>query len=119
MARTRRTADHAAVILMAMFIDWEKARMRISQSTLKKIGNRKQLKAGFVREIREWLAEYGFVFVELDDGAGYCVVRMTALTGVAPYTLKRFRGRTEFDLDEDVDELWDFVEDRTGTELGS
>ena len=108
--KNRRTSSHTAAILMAMFIGWGKARMRISRRTLKLIGRRKALKQGFEREIREWLWEYGLVLVELDEGKGYCIVKMTALSGVAPYSLNRFRTDTELDLN-DEDMLWDFIAD--------
>ena len=107
----RRTSSHTAAILLAMFVEWDKARMRISRRTLKLIGRRKQLKEGFEREIREWLEEYGLVLVELDDGKGYCIVKMTALSGVAPYSFKRFRSdaaEAELDL-ENEDKLWKHV----------
>lgn len=110
MRKTRRSSSHAAAILITMFIDWDKARMRISKRTLKLLGRRERLQEGFVRDVREWLDEYGLVLVELDEGKGYCVVKMTALSGVAPFSFKRFRSETEFDI-EDEDSLWDVVAD--------
>lgn len=108
--KNRRTSSHTAAILVAMFINWGKARMRISRRTLKTIGRRKALRQGFEREVREWLWECGLVLVELDEGKGYCIVKMTALSGVAPYSFSRFHSDTELDLD-DEDVLWDFVAD--------
>lgn len=110
----RRDSSHTAAILMAMFIEWGKARMRISRRTLKLIGHRKRLKEGFEREIREWLEEFGLVLVELDEGKGYCIVKMTALSGVAPYSFKRFRADTPQLNLEDEDELWERVTDWAG-----
>ena len=53
--------------------------------------------------------------VELDEGKGYCVMKMTALSGVAPFSFKRFRSHTEVDL-EDEDTLWEIVADWAGEE---
>lgn len=116
MMRIRRDSSHAAAILMGMFIDRGKARMRISRRTLKRIGRRKRLKEGFEREIREWLEEFGLVLVDLNEGKGYCIVKMTALSGVAPYSFTRFCSETHLDL-EDEDELWEYVADWAGEEF--
>ena len=117
MRKVRRTSSHTAAILIAMFMDWGKTRMRISKRTLKLIGRRKRLQEGFERNVREWLEEFGLVLIELDEGKGYCVVKMTALSGVAPFSFKKFRSRTEGDLDlDDEDTLWEIVADWAGEE---
>ncbi len=113
MRNRRRTSEHTAAILIAMFIHRDKARMRITRRTLKSIGRRKLLKEGFERDVRGWLAEYGLVLVELDEDKGYCIVKMTALSGVAPFSFRKFRTNTEFDL-EDENTLWENIEDWAG-----
>ena len=109
--KDRRTDSHTAAILMAMFVNWGKARMRISRRTLKLIARRKILRQSFVSEVRGWVEECDAFLVELDEGRqGYCMVKKTALSGVAPYSLEKFSSDTDFDLNNE-DELWEFVTD--------
>ena len=85
--------------------------MRISEKTLKVAGRRKRLRWAFVQNLSGMLADEGIALVELDQG--YCLIRLSSLDGVKPYTISRFRRETDMRL-RDEQALRQYISDLTG-----
>lgn len=108
----KQPADsHAAAILIAMYLQRGKARMRISRTTLRKIGRRQHLRTAFLDNVRRYLDDYGLAMIEVD--ASFCVVNLASLAGVRSYTLATFRKESDLDLTNEED-LWDHIDERLG-----
>ena len=103
-----RRMSHVTAILVAMHGTFEKPRMRISEKTLRVVGKRQRIRAAFVASLRENLEEEGITLVELEQG--YCLISLSSLAGVKPYTISRFREDTGIDV-RDEDALWAYVSD--------
>ncbi len=112
----KQPADsHAAAILIAMFLQRGKARMKISRMTLRHVGRRQHLRTAFLDNVRRYLDDYGLALIEVNSSL--CVVRLASLEGVRAYTFKRFQEETDLDL-EDEDGLWEMIEEELDQDSG-
>jgi hypothetical protein len=89
----RHTADETACLLVVILIRSGQNRARVSAKTMKFLAKRKTLRGAFLNELRDALAEHGWVLCELETGYG--VEKSTLLEAAKAVTAKRW-------LDEDI-----------------
>ena len=102
----RRADSHVAAILICMFLEFGKPRMRMSKAVFKIIGRRQNLRVAFVEAVRDYLEAWDLALIEMDDA--FCVLKFSSLRGVAPYTLRRFRKATSLEIEHE-DGLWEHI----------
>lgn len=78
-----------AILLAVLMKRAAKTRARISDKTLKVISRRKNLRAKFLGDVRDWLEDCGYQMIELDRG-GLALVAISALDGAPPLLAKEF-----------------------------
>jgi len=110
-----RDAKDAALLLAVIFKRSGVPRARISEKTLKLVGNRKKLKGAFVERIKEDLSDLGIVFIELETG-GYGLMPSKALEAARAITAKKWLTEEELDLLKngmplDIHKLWRELDD--------
>lgn len=85
----RRTAYQTAILLAVMLKRSGNSRVRVSQTTLKKLSGRERLRAAFVMDISGEMSDLGVYFLELDNGA-FALVSSKSLEGAKTATAKRY-----------------------------
>tara|TARA_R110002110_G_scaffold412611_1_gene638717 strand:- start:2919 stop:3221 length:303 start_codon:yes stop_codon:yes gene_type:complete len=86
-----------------MFEKFGRNRMRISEKTLKVVGQRKHLKAAHVQYVSDDLEEFDIALVSINRG--FCLLRMSALDGERSYSFKTFKSESEMPW-RDEDAMW-------------
>ena len=109
----RRSDSHVAAILICMFLEFGKARMRVSKKSFKTIGRRQNLRIAFVEAVRDHLESWDLALIEAGDA--FCVVRFASLRGVAQYPFGRFKRATTLEIGNE-DGLWEHIYEELGDE---
>jgi len=98
----KRTAEQTALLLHRLLSLSGHKRARVSNATIRRLSNRRHLRAAFVNMLDEYLEDMGLILLELERG-GYGVMYARTLEGAPPITAKKFlqddlvRLRTEKD----------------------
>ena len=84
-----RTAQQAAILLVAILKRSGQLRARLSAKTIRLLADRRHLRVAFVNELADALAEYSWTFCEINSG-GYAVIRTKSLEAAKAATAKRW-----------------------------
>ena len=82
------SAAETALLLAVLLKRSGERRARVSEKTLKLLGQRKRLRSAFVVDISKNLADFGLCIIELDAG-GFGIVRAKSLEAAKAITVKR------------------------------
>ena len=83
-----RSAEETAIVLAVILNRNGESRARVSVKTLRLAGNRFNLRAAFVRDVIDALAEFSWIMFEISTG-GYGAVKSKALEAAKSVTAKR------------------------------
>lgn len=83
----RLRADDAALLIALLYKRAARSRIRLSESTVKRISGRKKLRVVFLNELKAAMDDLGYIFVDIDRG--FAVMPFEALNGAAAATAKR------------------------------
>lgn len=99
-----RSPRHVAAIVASMFLDFRQPRMRISEKTLRVIGQRNYLRDSHKAEVARLLEEdFGLALIQIPRG--FCVMRFTSLDGTKSRSFKSYRTSTTDDFGNE-DAIW-------------
>ncbi len=84
-----RTAEETAVLLAVMLKRSGETRARISGKTIRKISDRRHIRAAFINMLTQHLDDLGLNMSELERG-GYGLVRASVLEGAKTITAKNY-----------------------------
>jgi hypothetical protein len=84
----RLTSYQTGLLLAVLFKRAEASRARLSETTVRKLSGRSNLRTVFISELRDALDDLGFAFFEIERG--FAMVPLAALNGAPPITAKRF-----------------------------
>jgi hypothetical protein len=87
------SAAETALLLAVLLKRSGERRARVSEKTLKLLGQRKRLRSAFVVDISKNLADFGLCIIELDAG-GFGIVRAKSLEAAKAITVKRLMAET-------------------------
>lgn len=91
-----RTPEEAALILAVLFQRSGEKRARISEKTLKLIGYRERLKAAFIVNVTEALADYhDLCLIQISNGFG--IIPNKSLEAAKAITAKKILTKEELD----------------------
>jgi hypothetical protein len=76
------------------------ARARVSEATIRRISQRRHIRAAFVGILLQHLSDLGLNMSELDRG-GYGLIRASVLEGAPPVTAKKYIKDVLSKLEED------------------
>lgn len=82
-----QTAEETAVLIAFMLRRTKQTRARLSETTIRVLAGRRQLRMVFLRDLRDYLEDMGFGLHELDRG-GFGVFQTSVLEGAKPCTAK-------------------------------
>jgi hypothetical protein len=111
-ADMKRTIEETALLLALLLKRGGGTRGRVSEVTVRKLGNRSHLRSAFKEDLRKELDDLGLLFVEIERG-GFGLQRHTTLNGAPALTAKRYLADDLRDLDKgrvDFDEIRQEVE---------
>lgn len=83
-----RTRQETAILLAVLFRRSGLARVRVSETTIRLLSDRRLLKSSFIADVNDRLADYGIYLIELDTG-GYALISAKSLEGAKTATVKR------------------------------
>jgi hypothetical protein len=84
----RLTPYHTSMLLAVLYRRAAVTRARISETTIRKLSGRSQLRSVFITDLRDELDDLGFAFLEIERG--FALVPLSALNGAPSITAKKF-----------------------------
>lgn len=83
----RHTGRETALLLALLFKRAEANRARLSETTLRILSGRSQLRSAFITNLQDQLDDLGFAFLEIERG--FAMIPLSALNGAPAITAKK------------------------------
>lgn len=85
----KRTPEETALLLHRLLSRSEQKRARVSNATIRRLSNRRHLRAAFINLLDAYLEDMGLILLELERG-GYGMMYASTLEGAVPITAKKY-----------------------------